>query len=181
MPAIRHKPTDQVIAGKDVVLACDHDKVEAQLRYSDEQRERWMSIASQHETRAMALELELANLRNTSTALDSDQELEVRMQAAGMFSVVQLLTGAPMDVFIKHTGVNDLPSFLEWTKTRRGEFLKLQARLELADRQKDDLYEWVISHCAVFSEVMINLRAAMEGCKPQPRPGDPARPSDTRH
>lgn len=97
------------------------------------------------------------------------QSLDERMKAAGMLSVSQLLAGAPMDAFHKHAGVVDLDSLLEWVEMRRGECLRAQARYDL-DKPKDDLYEWAIAHSAVFTELHVNLRAAIEGEKTKATP-----------
>lgn len=100
----------------------------------------------------------------TSPVADS---LDDRMKAAGMFTVAQLLAGAPLDAFVKHAGVHDIASFGQWAEMRRAEFLTLSARYELGDKPKDDLYEWVLAHSAVFSEVHVNLKAALAGESPE--------------
>lgn len=95
-------------------------------------------------------------------AKPDDDTLDQRMKAAGMFTVSQMMTAAPMDVFIKHAGVNDLDSFLQWVEMKRAEYIRMQARYDLGDKPKDDdLYEWVITHNAVFAAVHVNLKAAM--------------------
>lgn len=87
--------------------------------------------------------------------------LDQRLEAAGMLSVAKLLQGAPIDAFLKHAGVNDIASLLQWAEMRRGEYLRMQARYDLGERDKgDDLYEWVVAHCAVFPELHVNIRAA---------------------
>ncbi|WP_237731296.1 hypothetical protein [Lelliottia amnigena] len=90
-------------------------------------------------------------------------EIDARMKAAGMLSAADILAGQPMDSFMKHSGVVDAESLLKWAEMRRAEFLRMQAGYELGDKEKDDLYEWVISHVAVFSELHVNIRAAMQG------------------
>lgn len=96
--------------------------------------------------------------------------LDERLTQAGMLSVAQLLKGAPLDAFIKHAGVHDLSTLLQWAEMRRGECLRMMARYDLGEKDKgDDLYEWTVAHCAVFTELHVNLRAAL-ATTPQPGP-----------
>lgn len=96
-------------------------------------------------------------------------ELDSRLRAAGMTGVAELLKGAPLDAFIKHAGVNDLGSLLQWAEMRRAECLRAMARYDLGEKPEgDDLYEWTVAHCAAFTELHINLRAAIT--TPQPAP-----------
>ncbi|MGX1904008.1 hypothetical protein ACWIVX_19065 [Enterobacter asburiae] len=88
-------------------------------------------------------------------------DIDARMKNAGMLSAAEIIAGQPNDAFMKHAGVVDLSSLLKWAEMRRAEFLRMQAKYELGDNQKDDMYEWVISHVAAFSELHVNLRAAM--------------------
>ncbi|WP_284958462.1 DUF551 domain-containing protein [Enterobacter cloacae] len=94
-------------------------------------------------------------------------DIDTRMKNAGMLSAAEIIAGQPIDAFMKHAGVVDLESLLKWAEMRRAEFLRMQAKYELGDNQKDDMYEWVISHVAAFSELHINIRAAMlQGAEP---------------
>ncbi|WP_436879535.1 hypothetical protein [Escherichia coli] len=94
-------------------------------------------------------------------------DIDARMKNAGMLSAAEIIAGQPIDAFMKHAGVVDLESLLKWSEMRRAEFLRMQAKYELGDNQKDDMYEWVISHVAAFSELHVNIRAAMlQGAEP---------------
>lgn len=94
-------------------------------------------------------------------------DIDTRMKNAGMLSASEIIAGQPIDAFMKHAGVVDLESLLKWAEMRRAEFLRMQAKYELGDNQKDDMYEWVISHVAAFSELHVNIRAAMlQGAEP---------------
>lgn len=94
-------------------------------------------------------------------------DIDTRMKNAGMLSAPEIIAGQPIDAFMKHAGVVDLESLLKWSEMRRAEFLRMQAKYELGDNQKDDMYEWVISHVAAFSELHVNIRAAMlQGAEP---------------
>lgn len=103
---------------------------------------------------------ELENYRNAQQVVPGD--IDARMKTAGMLSAAEIIAGQPIDAFVKHAGVVDMGSLLQWVEMRRAEFLRMQARYELCDKEKDDLYEWVVSHVAVFSELHVNIRAAMQ-------------------
>jgi hypothetical protein len=93
--------------------------------------------------------------------------LEERMKAAGMLSVAELLAGTPMDAFTKHAGVNGIATLGQWAEMKRAEYIKLNARYELGEKPKDELYEWVLAHAAVFTELHVNLKAAQAGESPE--------------
>lgn len=96
-------------------------------------------------------------------AAPSVQLLDERLKSAGMLSVADLMAGAPLDGFMTHAGVRDIETFGQWVEMKRAEFMRLQARYDLGDKPKDDeLYEWVVAHSAVFSEVHVNLKAAVK-------------------
>lgn len=103
---------------------------------------------------------ELENYRNAQQVVPGD--IDARMKSAGMLSAAEIISGQPIDAFVKHAGVVDMGSLLQWSEMRRAEFLRMQSRYELGDKEKDDLYEWVVSHIAVFSELHVNIRAAMQ-------------------
>lgn len=83
--------------------------------------------------------------------------LDEELKAAGMLTVSELLNGRPMDGFIAHSGVTDLSKFSEWLDMRTEEMLRMKARMILDKKEESELYEWVLSHCAVFNEVRINF------------------------
>lgn len=160
MTAKRYNPDDSAIEGREVVLASDFESLLVNLTDARCEKQALSTMNEQQALRIAQLESELAALRNLSSALDSDASLNERMLAAGMFSATQLLAEKPMDAFIRHAGVSDLATFQQWLEMKRAQFMKMQARLELAKREDDELFEWVMSHAATFSEVMINFRAA---------------------
>lgn len=92
---------------------------------------------------------------------DHTGELDGRLRAAGMYTVAEMLQGTPLDSIISHAGVHDLESFAQWLEMRRRECLSQQARFALDVRDDHEMYEWVIAHAAVFSEVHINFKAAL--------------------
>lgn len=160
MPTKRYAQDDPAIAGSEVVLASDFDSLQNDLSNTRAEALALRTASEQQAHRVAELEAELASVRSLSTALDSDATLDERMVAAGMYSVAQVLAGKPLDAFIRHAGVSDLRTYEQWLDMKRAGFVKLQARLELAGREHDELYEWVMSHAAAFSEVAINFRAA---------------------
>lgn len=89
-----------------------------------------------------------------------DSNLDSRMREAGMVPLSEMLASIPLGKWLTHTGVNDLKSFEAWLCMRREEMLRMQVKMELDKREDDELYEWVIAHVAVFTEVLCNFRAA---------------------
>ncbi|ELY2672629.1 hypothetical protein SMZ63_002784 [Cronobacter sakazakii] len=108
----------------------------------------------------MAREL-LALRKERERAEPVADDIDTRMKEAGMLSVTEIIAGRQIDAFMRHAGVVDLESLLQWAEMRRAEFLRMQARYDIGDKPEDDMYEWVISHVAAFSELHINIRAIM--------------------
>jgi len=92
-------------------------------------------------------------------------DLDKRMADAGMMPVGEMLERIPLGAFIANTAVIDLESFENWIQMRREEFIRMQAKMVLNKEKYDGLYEWVVSHNAVLSEVMANFKQAT-GRKP---------------
>lgn len=90
---------------------------------------------------------------------DPSNDLASQMRAAGMLTVDEMLSGAPLDRFIRHAGVHDLETYGNWLDMKCREFLSMQASRELDKREDDDLYEWVLAHAAAFQEARINFNA----------------------
>ena len=88
-------------------------------------------------------------------------DLEQRMKDAGMMSIDEMLEKSPLGKFNAHAGVTDLESFEEWIQMRRKEFLTMQAKMMLDNKDGDELFEWVVSHAAVLGEVIANFRQAV--------------------
>jgi hypothetical protein len=89
-----------------------------------------------------------------------DANLDLRMREAGMTPLSEMLASIPLGKWLTHTSVKDMKSFEAWICMRREEMLRMQVRMELDNRKDDELYEWVIAHAAVFTEVLCNFRAA---------------------
>ena len=102
----------------------------------------------------------LEQVRRILRALDSDEALDQRMQACGMFSVSELLEGSAIDIWTAHTGVKDLETFEDWLEMKRRHYDTLRGRYETGEKSKgDELYEWVFAHSGVFTEVHVNFKA----------------------
>ena len=93
----------------------------------------------------------------------SRSELDAEMKAAGMVPLSEMLANIPLARWMKHTGVTDLDSFEAWLKMRREEMLRMQAEMSLDKNESDEMFEWVVAHVAVFSEVLCNFQAARAG------------------
>ncbi|MPQ71457.1 hypothetical protein [Pseudomonas sp. MWU12-2323] len=110
---------------------------------------------------------EQAEIVRAFLAEPEGKSLDDRLKAAGMFSVAQMLAGAPLDRLMAHADVRDLATFARWVEMTRAEFLRQLGRYELGETVKGDLYEWVVAHTAVLGEVHVNLKAALAG-SPEP-------------
>ncbi|CAD0264180.1 hypothetical protein DENIT_20063 [Pseudomonas veronii] len=104
-------------------------------------------------------------------AAEDSQSIDARLKAAGMLTVAELLEGAPLDSFLAHAGVCDIESYAQWVEMKRGEYARSQARYDLGEKEKDDLYEWIVAHSAVFALVHVNLKAALSAAPDQSTAG----------
>ena len=93
-----------------------------------------------------------------ATELD---DLDARMLAAGMTPISELLQHDPMGDFAAHKAVRSVADFEWWVQSQHEKFLRMRMAYELGDKPKDDLYEWVFAHAAVFGNVAVNLRQAL--------------------
>ncbi|NVL49913.1 hypothetical protein F2S72_09185 [Pseudomonas syringae pv. actinidiae] len=175
----RYRFDDPAIKGCDVVLVSDLEGSQRGPSNARPDSQATPLTFPAQIQRIAELEADLASVRDLSVALDSDVSLERRMVAAGMYRVAELHAGRPIDAFVRHAGVHDLDSFNSWLERKRAEFVKLQARFELANREDDELYEWVMSNAAAYSEVAINFKTVYQqirqtsdgdapGCPPTP-------------
>ena len=89
--------------------------------------------------------------------------LDEELKEAGMLTISELMEGQPIDGFIANKAVNDLPSFMKWLDMRSKEMLRIKARMILDKNTDTEMHEWVLSHCAAFNEVRVNLNAVLKG------------------
>ncbi|MGZ2449645.1 hypothetical protein ACVIRO_002399 [Rhizobium ruizarguesonis] len=125
----------------------------------EQQREYWRDKA---EAAFLAIP-QMLTLKDDPGSGGDGEALSARMKAAGMYSIEEMLAeGKPLDKWMASTEVQDLPSFEAWLLRRYREFVTMQARYELGDRDKgDELYEWVNAHVGSFADVLANFRAAL--------------------
>jgi hypothetical protein len=83
--------------------------------------------------------------------VNSVAALDVRMKAAGMISLSGVLKSPPTP-FHLHSGVIDMETFEQWLEMRFKETKSFRAQIETNEMQDDDMYEWALTHDAVFSE-----------------------------
>lgn len=90
--------------------------------------------------------------------------LEQVMERAGMIPLQDLLGGKdPISLRFVHTGIRNVRDFLEYAQKQHSQFELQRLLYELGGKEKDDMYEWMLSHAAVWKSVVLNLRAALEG------------------
>ena len=94
--------------------------------------------------------------------LKDREELDKMLKDAGLFTITQILDGTPMDSMHVCAEVVDLKTFGQWLSVQREKFLSTKARLELANKQYDEIYEWIMAHSAVFHSVSLNFKAAVK-------------------
>jgi len=169
MEVIHYSAEDPVIEGRKVVLASDYERLKANSSASDTLISELMESLATLKGTIGALEQEIASLRARSTVFDTDASLEDRLKAADMLTVAEVMAGSPIDAFLRHAGVCDLDTFAQWLNMRREESVKLHSRLVLEGREKDEIFDWVLSHSAAFCEALVNFKAAMAGIKCEPR------------
>ena len=88
------------------------------------------------------------------------KSLDERMKEAGMLPVSEMMEQNIAGKFAQHANVTDLKSFENWLVMRRKEYIKMQAEMTLDGKTKDELFEWVVAHNAVFGEVLANFKKA---------------------
>lgn len=94
-------------------------------------------------------------------------DLEAKMKAAGMLSIEEILAGNLMGKFSTHAAVVDLPSLKWWVDSQHEQYLRMRLEYEVGNREKDDLYEWVFAHSAVFGTIADHMKKAMPSLEPE--------------
>lgn len=88
-------------------------------------------------------------------------DLDVKMQAAGMLSIKEILAGNLLGKFSTHCAVIDIPSLLWWAESNHEKYLRMRMVYEVGDKEKDEMYEWVFAHSAVFGTLVDQMRKAI--------------------
>lgn len=92
---------------------------------------------------------------------EQDDDLNARLKAAGMYSIPEMMGVTPLSRWTVQAGMTDLTFFEKWLERRLAQSLRMRVGYELGDNDKDDeLYEWVLAHSTVLSEVLENFKAA---------------------
>lgn len=88
-------------------------------------------------------------------------DINTRLKEAGMMTIPEMKQSLIDHPFLANADVTDLRSFRNWLHMRHKEMAEMQAKMILDKKEDDDLYEWVLSHCAVLSEVIANFEKAI--------------------
>lgn len=91
----------------------------------------------------------------------TDQELAAAMKAKGMLPLDEILAGNLMGKFSTHCAVNDPDSLHWWVKSQHEKYLKMRLEYEVGGKEKDDLFEWVFAHSAVFGTIADHMGKAL--------------------
>lgn len=100
-------------------------------------------------------------LGGTSVEVDADEDLSVRLKAAGMFTIEQMMDDnvSGLGPFDTHAGVHTFEDVCEWVDRKRLEYTRMRARHELDKTEGvNELYEWTLAHSAAFTSISKHLR-----------------------
>ena len=95
----------------------------------------------------------------------TDAELIAAMKAKGMLSIDEILAGNLMGIYSTHKHVTDLEGLLWWVESKHKEYFKMRLSYEVGGKEKDDLFEWVFAHSAVFSTIADHMRKCLPEIK----------------
>tara|TARA_R100001086_G_scaffold209999_1_gene125883 strand:- start:901 stop:1200 length:300 start_codon:yes stop_codon:yes gene_type:complete len=88
-------------------------------------------------------------------------DLAAKMKAAGMLPIDEILAGNLMGKFSTHVAVVDLPSLKWWVESQHEKYLRMRLEYEVGGKEKDDMWEWVFAHSAVFGTIADHMRKAL--------------------
>lgn len=97
----------------------------------------------------------------------TDQELADAMKAKGMLPLDEILAGHLMGKFSTHCAVVDLDSLHWWVKSQHEKYLRMRLEYEVGGKEKDDLFEWVFAHSAVFGTIADHMGKAFSTATPK--------------
>lgn len=87
-------------------------------------------------------------------------DLNEQLKAVGLMTILEMKKSILNNVFMADADVVDLKSFRAWLHMKDEEFSRMQAELTLKNYTESELFEWIMAHCATFSEVLVNLERA---------------------
>jgi hypothetical protein len=83
--------------------------------------------------------------------------------AKGMIPMSSILKESPIEAFMGHVGVDSMVYFERWLTMRLNETIKYKSMMIAkagGPPEDDEMFEWAMSHAAVYQEVMVNFRNA---------------------
>lgn len=86
------------------------------------------------------------------------ETLDERMKNAGMLTIDEMIERLGANPFMLQREVHDLESFEWWLEMKYREFLSMQAKYQLDNKENDELFEWVLAHAALFGTVLAHYR-----------------------
>jgi len=92
-------------------------------------------------------------------------ELDKQLVEAGMLPLSQMLKSNPLGKYAVHKGMDNLEFFEKWLDMRFIEMMKFKAKMVIAKKEDDELFEWAISHASVLGEVRAQFQACMASVK----------------
>lgn len=112
----------------------------------------------------LGYDLLIAKINNAhhDEAIDKAHEIRLldhQMKAAGMIPLSEMLKSNPLGQYSVHKGVNTLALFEKWLNMRFEEMMKMKVRMILANKEDNDMYEWVLSHATVLGEIKTQFNA----------------------
>ncbi len=78
-----------------------------------------------------------------------------------MMTIQEMKKSLLNNPFLANADVTDLNAFNDWLNMRYEEMSKMHAKMLLEKKEDEELYEWVLSHCAAFGEVLVNFKKAI--------------------
>lgn len=87
----------------------------------------------------------------------SFEELDEAFIKKGLAPPSSIKDGNPLMV---HVGVCDLESFEQYLRMMHDKFLRQRTTLEHKELKGDEMYEWVLSFHAAYSDILANFLAA---------------------
>lgn len=137
-------------------LAQCREAIEVTLQVKGEELDKWLLTPNaKHPTLGEYLRNALA-----SSPSKVEKTLDVRMKAAGMQTIDEMLSSLTDEPLLLQAEVVDIQSFEGWLEMKCREFNSMQARMHLDKRLEDELYEWVLAHAALFKSVLAHYRKA---------------------
>jgi hypothetical protein len=82
----------------------------------------------------------------------------------GMIPISSILKSSPIESFMKHVGIDSVEYFERWLDMRLKETMKYKSMILAKEGEvpeDHEMFEWAVSHAAVYQEVMVNFKNAV--------------------